>query len=72
MKRSERRASRDSMRTETETRTGRQQGEQKRGVLGPVKALADHAFPAGDIVLDDRGGEKPVPRDSDSRGPRST
>jgi hypothetical protein len=41
-------------------------------VLGPVKALADHAFPAGDIVLDDRGGEKPVPRDTDSRDPRST
>jgi hypothetical protein len=57
------------MRSDTESRT-RLAREQRQGVLEVVEALANDAFPAGDLVVDDRGRERPVPRDN-GREPRS-
>jgi hypothetical protein len=70
MKRSDRRASRDQMRTDAEARTLRAREERRKGVLGSVEALAENAFPAGDLVIDDGGGERPVSREQ-PREPRA-
>jgi hypothetical protein len=70
MKRSDRRSSREHMRIDAEART-RQTPEQRRGMLGTVDTLADNAFPAGDLVVDDRGRERALPRDDGGEPRRS-